>query len=172
MAFRHPTGRDFRRIAEQVTGRDLAGFWRDFMDGTDVLDMVIQKVATQEVLEGGWMDSPKGPVFAAPQPASPGRRGSVTLLRKGGLQLPITLWVRLENRTEQRLTWDGQDRWVTYEFDSPVVQAILDPDGNYPILKDRLHASYSAQPARRGLHYWSQMLWTVVTGLLQSAGLG
>jgi hypothetical protein len=172
MAFRHPTGRDFQRIAEQVTGRSLAGFWRDFVAGTDILDVVIQKVGTQEVLEGGWMESPAGPVFAAPQPASPGRRGSVTLLRKGGLQLPITLWVRLENRTEQRLTWDGQDRWVTYGFDSPVTMAILDPDGNYPLLKDRLHASYALKPARRGLHYWAQMAWGAITGLLQAAGLG
>ena len=172
MAFRHPTSQDFQRIAERVSGRNLAGFWRDFVDGTDVLDVVIQKVGTQEVLEGGWMESASGPVFANPQPASPGRRGSVTLLRRGGLRLPITLWVRLENRTEQRITWDGQDRWVTLDFDSPVTVAILDPDGNYPMLKDRLHANYSARPVRRGLHYWSQMVWGALTGLLQGAGIG
>lgn len=172
MAFRHPTSRDLQRVAEQVTGRNLAGFWRDFVEGTDTLDVAIQAVDSQDVLEGGWMDSPNGPVFAAPQPAAPGRRGSVTLVRRGGLRLPMTLWVRLENQTEQRLTWDGQDRWVTYEFDCPVNAAILDPDGNYPMLKDRLHASYSAQPVRRGLHYWSQVLWGAVTGLLQGAGLG
>jgi hypothetical protein len=172
MAFRHPTGRDFQRIAEAVTGRNLAGFWRDFMTGTDTLDVVIQEVGVREVLEGGWMEGPGGPVFAEPQPASPGRRGSVTLLRRGGLRLPLTLWVRLENRTEQRLSWDGQDRWVTYEFDSPVTMAILDPDGNYPMLKDRLHANYSAKPARRGLHYWSQLVWGALTGLLQGAGMG
>jgi len=172
MAFRHPTGRDLERIAGQVSGRDLSGFWRDFVEGTDTLDVVIQKVGTREVLEGGWMDSPQGPVFAAPQPAAPGRTGSLTLLRRGGLRYPITLWVRLENHTEQRLTWDGQDRWVTYPFDSPVAVAILDPDGNYPMLKDRLHASYSAQPARRGLHYWAQMVCGAIAGLLQAAGIG
>jgi len=172
MAFRHPSGRDFLRIAEAVSGRSLAGFWRDFIAGTDTLDVVIGRVGVREVLEGGWMEGPGGPVFASPQPASPGRRGSVTLLRRGGLRLPITLWARLENRTEQRLTWDGQDRWVTFEFDSPVTAAILDPDGNYPMLKDRLHASYSARPVRRGLHYWSQLVWGALTGLLQGAGLG
>jgi hypothetical protein len=172
MAFRHPTGRDFQRIAERVAGRELDGFWKDFVEGTDTLDVVIGKVEVREVLEGGWMESPQGPVFAAPQPAAPGRRGRLTLVRRGGLQLPITLWARLENRTEQRLAWDGQDRWATFEFDSPVTAAILDPDGNYPMLKDRLHANYSAQPARRGLHYWSQMVWGAITGLLQAAGAG
>ena len=172
MAFKHPTRNDFRRIAERVSGRDLSGFWRDFIEGTDTLDYVISGVKTQEVTEGGWLFSDKAPVFAAPQPAAPGRVGSITLERKGGLKLPITLWVRLENKEEQRLTWDGQDRWITYEFNSPVAAAVLDPDGNYPFLKDRLHASYTQKPVRRGFHYWAQMLWGAVAGLLQGGGIG
>jgi hypothetical protein len=128
-------------------------------------------VKTAEVFEGGWMDSPKGLVFAAPQTVSPGRKGSITLERRGGLKLPITLWVRLEDKSEQRLLWDGQDRWVTFEFEHPIQAAVLDPDGNYPILKDRLHAAYTVKPLRRGFHYWSQMLWGAVTGLLQGVGL-
>ena len=172
MAFRHPTRHDFKRIAERVSGKDLGAFWRDFVEGTEVLDVVIAKVGIQEVLEGGWMESPKGAVFAAPQPAAPGRRGSITLLRRGGLRLPITLWARLEDTTEHRITWDGQDRWATFEFESPVAVAILDPDGNYPMLKDRLHGNYSVKPMRRGLHYWSQVIWGVFTGFLQGAGIG
>ena len=173
MAFRHPTRQDFRRIAERVSGRDLAAFWRDFVEGTEVLDCAILEVNSREVTEGGWLFSPqKGPVFAAPQPLSPGRVGSITLERRGGIQVPLTLWVRLENREEQRVVWDGRDRWVTFEFHSPVVAAVLDPDGNYPMLKDRLHASYTATPSRRGFHYWAQMVWGAVAGILQGCGLG
>ena len=40
------------------------------------------------------------------------------------------------------------------------------------MLKDRLHANYSARPVRRGLHYWSQLVWGAITGLLQGAGFG
>jgi hypothetical protein len=53
-----------------------------------------------------------------------------------------------------------------------VEAALLDPDGNYPMLKDRLHASYVRRPIRRGFHYWSQMVWGTVTALLQGIGLG
>ena len=134
--------------------------------------MAILRVGSKDVYEGGWMDAPGGPVFTPPQPAAPGRTGSLTLVRRGGLRLPITVWVQLENRAEQRLTWDGQDRWATFEFDSPIAAAALDPDGNYPMLKDRLHACYTAAPVRRGLHYWSHLLWSALTGLLQGAGLG
>jgi hypothetical protein len=171
MAFKHPVRGDFKRIAEKVSGRDLTAFWKDFVEGTDTLDYVIRRVKSPEVFQGGWLDSNKGPVFAAPQSLAPGRRGSITLERRGGLRLPITLWVRLEDKSEQRLLWDGQDRWITYEFDHPVVAAVLDPDGNYPMLKDRLHAAYTVKPLRRGFHYWSQLAWGMVVGLLQGVGL-
>lgn len=172
MAFRHPTRLDFKRIAERVSGHDLSAFWRDFVEGTEVLDYAIRRVKSREVTQGGWLFSDKAPVFATPQPAAPGRVGSITLERKGGIKVPITLWVRLENREEQRLVWDGQDRWITYEFDSPVAAAVLDPDGNYPMLKDRLHASYTPKPIRRGFHYWAQMVWGSVAGWLQGCGIG
>jgi hypothetical protein len=172
MAFKHPTRQDFRRIAERVSGRDLTTFWRDFVEGTEVLSYAIHSVKTRDTTQGGWLFSDKGHVFAAPQPTTPGKVGAITLERSGGIKVPITLWVRLENREEQRLVWDGQDRWITYEFDSPVVAAVLDPDGNYPMLKDRLHASYTNKPVRRGFHYWSQMVWGAVAGLLQGCGIG
>jgi hypothetical protein len=172
MAFKHPTRHDFKRIAERESGRDLSGFFRDFVEGTGVLDYAIGRVETQEVQQGGWMDGPKGPVFAAPQQVRPGRRGSVVLLRKGDLVAPITLWVRLENREERRVTWDGRDRWARFEFESPVTAAVLDPDGNHPLLKDRLHASWTPKPARSGFHYWAQMVWGALVGLAQSCGIG
>jgi len=172
MAFRHPTRNDFKRIAERVSGRDLDEFWRDFVEGTETLDVVIQEVGVREIVRGGWMASAGGQVFVPPQPDSPGRKGTITLLRRGGISRPIVLWVRLENRLEHRMIWDGRDRWVTFDFDSPVTAAILDPDGRYPMLKDRLHAAYSSRPARTGFHYWSQLLWGALTALLQGAGLG
>ena len=171
MKFKHPTRGDFRRIAERVSGRDLTKFWQDFVEGTAVLDYAIHRVEVREVQQGGWMEGKDGVVFAAPQQVSPGRTGRVTLVRKGGITAPITLWVRLENREERRVTWDGEDRWATFDFDSPVAAAVLDPDGNHPMLKDRLHASWLPKPPSRGLHYWAQLAWGGFIGLLQSAGV-
>ena len=176
MAFKHPTRQDFRRIAERVSGKDLTAFWRDFVEGTEVLDIVIDEVQVLPVTKGGWVDSPKGPVFVAPQQVSPGARASITLRRRGGISVPVTLWVRLENRKEFRLQWDAKERWKTFDdpelFDAPVQAAILDPDGNHPLLKDRLHAHWVKQPARRSFHYWAQVAWGALTGLLQGAGIG
>lgn len=176
MRFKHPTRADFKRIAERVSGRDLSAFWRDFVEGTDILDYAIHKVTRMEITAGGWMEGPKGLVFNPPQPTSAGSRGTITLVRKGNLVRPMTLRLWLENKKELRLTWDGKDRWKTFGaddgIDSPIASALLDPDGNYPILKDRLHASYTTHPSGRGFNYWSQLVWGSLTGLLQSCGLG
>lgn len=171
-AFRHPTAADLKRALERASGRDLTAFWRDFVEGTETLDYVIAKVQSPQVLEGGWMERGKDMAFAAPQQVAPGRRGRIVLERRGGIRLPVTLWVRLQDRSEHRLVWDGMDRWTAFEFDAPVAAAVLDPDGNHPMLKDRLHASWTARPARRGLHYWSQVLWGGITSLLQGIGVG
>ncbi len=172
MRFKHPTAQDFKRIAERVAGRDLSSFWRDFVEGSEVLDYAIQKVEVRETLQGGWMEGKEGaPVFAAPQSVTPGRTGRVVLVRKGGIIAPMTLWVRLENKEERRLLWDGKDRWTAFDFESPVVAAVLDPDGNHPMLKDRLHASWLPKPPKRGFHYWAQLIWGGFIGALQAAGV-
>jgi len=171
-AFRHPTAMDFRKALEQASGRDLSAFWRDFIEGTGELDYAIAEVETLDVLEGGWMFTNDQRTFMPPQPVSPGRRGRIVLERRGTIQVPITLWVRLEDRSEHRLVWDGRDRWTAFTFDHPVVAAVLDPDGNHPMIKDRLHTSYTVHPVRRGFHYWSQLIWGGLLSLLQGIGLG
>ena len=41
-AFRHPSPGDFFRTVEDVTGADLAWFWRAFWYGTEVLDLALE----------------------------------------------------------------------------------------------------------------------------------
>ncbi len=171
-AFGHPTAADFKRSLERASGRDLSTFWRDFVEGTGSLDYAIAEVETTEVMQGGWMMRNGQREFVPPQQVAPGRRGRIVLERRGEIQVPITLWVRLEDRSEHRLSWDGQSRWTAFTFDHPVVAAVLDPDGNHPMLKDRLHASYTQRPVRRGFHYWGQLVWGGVLSVLQGVGLG
>ena len=87
MAFKHPVGADFRRIAERITGRDLGTFWKDFLEGTEVLDYTIRRVWSPEVL-GGRLDGFTQGTGVRSAPASgswasrlhhPGARGRLAL---------------------------------------------------------------------------------------------
>jgi aminopeptidase N len=46
-AFKHPTPADFFRTIENVSGRDLTWFWRDWWYGTETLDLTLTKVVTR-----------------------------------------------------------------------------------------------------------------------------
>jgi hypothetical protein len=47
-AYKHPTPADFFRTIENVSGQDLAWFWRSFFYESDVLDIGIDSVTTHE----------------------------------------------------------------------------------------------------------------------------
>ncbi|MDF1504072.1 M1 family metallopeptidase, partial [Roseisolibacter sp. H3M3-2] len=119
-AFRHPTPGDFFRTVEDVTGDDLAWFWRAFWYGTEVLDLALEGVETTEK-DGA-------------------RVATLTVRRTTGVPFPIA--VRLK-------TADGQTRdvrvpvdvWarargdrvtVTIPVDAAVTGARLWPDPSAP----------------------------------------
>jgi hypothetical protein len=74
-AFRHPGPADFFRTVEQVSGRDLAWYWRGFWYGDDVLDIGIAAV----VASGGTT--------------------SIALRQHTGIPFPVTLRVAYADGT-------------------------------------------------------------------------
>jgi hypothetical protein len=170
MAFKHPTHLDFKRIAERISGRNLDIFWSDYIMGTGTLDYQIERVSVLSVREGGWDINREGDAsFESIRELLP--QGRIKLERRGDIVSPITLWVKLSTGEERKVRWDGKDRWVHFDFPAPIVQAQLDPDYEYPILRDRLYASWSPKAPTRGIAYWAHLVTTFLTYCLQGIGL-
>jgi hypothetical protein len=170
MAFKHPTHLDFKRIAERISGRNLDIFWSDYIMGTGTLDYQIERVSVLSAREGGWDINREGDAsFESIRELLP--QGRIKLERRGDIVSPITLWVKLSTGEERKVRWDGKDRWVHFDFPAPIVQAQLDPDYEYPILRDRLYASWSPKAPTRGIAYWAHLVTTFLTYCLQGIGL-
>ena len=170
MAFKHPTHLDFKRIAERISGRNLDIFWSDYIMGTGTLDYQIERVSVLSAREGGWDINREGDAsFESIREHLP--QGRIKLERRGDIVSPITLWVKLSTGEERKVRWDGKDRWVHFDFPAPIVQAQLDPDYEYPILRDRLYASWSPKAPTRGIAYWAHLVTTFLTYCLQGIGL-
>ena len=170
MAFKHPTHLDFKRIAERISDRNLDSFWSDYVTGTGILDYQIERVSVVTMREGGWNIHEANPATFEPiRKTLP--QGRIKLQRRGDLIAPMTLWVRLSTGEERKVRWDGKDRWVNFDFPAPIIQAQLDPDYEYPILQNRLYASWSPEPPTRGIAYWAHLVTSFFTYCLQSAGL-
>ncbi|HKP77359.1 MAG TPA: M1 family metallopeptidase [Longimicrobiaceae bacterium] len=52
--FKHVTGEDFRRVAEEVSGRPLGWFWDQWIRRTDKLDYSVASVRSRHLARGRW----------------------------------------------------------------------------------------------------------------------
>lgn len=111
--FRHVSGAALRRVAEEVSGRDLGWFFDQWLHGTGTLDYAVGEVSVEEAGDGEW-------------------RVSVEVLREGENWMPVTVEagdasVRVEARerstTVELLT---DDRPATVELDPD--RELLDTD--------------------------------------------
>jgi hypothetical protein len=114
-AFKHPQPADFFRTVEELTGRDLAWFWRSFFYTTSALDQSV---------EGVKQDS--------------AGTSQVTLVNLGDAVMPVELELAFEDGTTEvaRLPveiWYGGNRYV-YKVTTAksIASARVNPDGTLP----------------------------------------
>jgi hypothetical protein len=117
-AFKHPYPADFIRTIEDVSGRDLAWFWRGWIFTTAALDLGIESV-TQRVQGSGNV-------------------ARVILRNQGQQVMPVRLSLTLRDGSTMDVKlpveiWYGGDRYVAViPTASPVVSATIDRDGMLP----------------------------------------
>jgi len=117
-AFKHPTPADWFRTIENVSGQDLAWFWRGFFYSTDVLDIGIDNVVNSE------QDGAQVAV--------------VTLSKNTSIPFPVSLRLGLADGSTQDVhlpvdIWSrGNVFKATVAVKSAVMGARLWPDGAVP----------------------------------------
>jgi hypothetical protein len=111
-AFKHPQPADFFRTMEEVSGRDLAWFWRGFFYTTAALDQSVESVKQDSA-----------------------GTSQVTLVNLGDAVMPVELELAFEDGTTQMIKlpveiWYGGNRYV-YELPAgkAVLSARVNPDG-------------------------------------------
>jgi hypothetical protein len=151
--FTHPTGEDFLKTIEEVTGQDLRWYFDQAVRGTNTLDYEVADLRSDRL---DW--------YAANAP--PERKGrtvyrdSVLVQRKGDFVLPVQVKVAFDNGESVREHWDGRDRWVrfSYERKAKLVSAEVDPDHLVWLDSNFFNNSRTQEPhtaARRKLTtYW------------------
>jgi len=114
-AFKHPQPTDFFRTMEQVSGRDLAWFWRSFFYTTAALDQSVEGVKQEG--DGS---------------------AQVALVNLGDAVMPVELELAFQDGSKELVKlpveiWYGGNRYV-YEVPSgkAVVSARVNPDGTFP----------------------------------------
>ncbi|HXW56723.1 MAG TPA: M1 family metallopeptidase [Candidatus Cybelea sp.] len=141
--FTHPTGEDFLKTLEDVTGQDLRWYFDQAAYGTNILDYEIADAHSDPVR---WY-----------QPVSGGRkpyRSYVTVHREGDFVFPVDVRVKFDDGSSTVEHWDGRDRWVryTYEQGAQVETAEIDPDQKIVLDRNFFNNSYAVHGDDRATH--------------------
>jgi aminopeptidase N len=131
--FTHPTGADFLRTLNEVSGQDLTWYFSQAVTGTRILDYRVLSCASDPVDEG--RASKKDKLYA----------DTVVIQRKGDFVFPVDIEIRFEDGSRRREHWDGADRWVryTYEKHARIDSVEVDPEHRILLLRNRFGASWT-----------------------------
>ena len=140
--FKHPTGTDFMKTVEDVSGQDLSWFFNQAISGTNVLDYEIE-------------DAHSDPLNWYEKNSKDGQyRTYVTVHRKGDFIFPVDLRVTFDDKSTATEHWDGKDRWMRYQYIHPAEVASAEIDPEHKIVLDRnfFNNSYTVAADDRSQH--------------------
>ncbi|MGD0306976.1 MAG: M1 family metallopeptidase [Candidatus Acidiferrales bacterium] len=144
--FTHPTGTDFIKTVEEVSGRDLKWYFDQAVYGTQVMDYSVANAHSDPLKwwEPSIGSNPKDEVY----------RTYVSVKRDGDFVFPVDVVVRFDDGSTATEHWDGQERWTRFQYDrkAKVVSAEIDPQTQVTMDRNFFNNSYTLDADARATH--------------------
>ncbi len=151
--FTHPTGEDFIKTVEEVSGKNLRWYFDQAISGTQMLDYKILDAHSDPV---NWYK----PKDTAAKNRDVLYRTYVTVQRKDDFVFPVDVKIAFDDNQSVTEHWDGRDRWVRYVYDreSQIVSAEIDPEHQVWLDRDLFNNSYTSESDNRATKKLSNIL--------------
>jgi hypothetical protein len=172
--FAHPTSHDFARVVDEVSGRDMKWFFDQFVFGNRLLDYRVAECECEKIgVYKGIFDLGGKRVTVDLKQAEeeeearekdknfkPRYRCRVAVRREGDAQAPVELNVKFKDGSVETRHWDGQYRWVRYEFEeqSEIEWAEIDPQNKLLLDVNFANNSHTKEAQTAPLLKWSANL--------------
>jgi hypothetical protein len=147
--FTHPTGEDFLKTIEQVSGKDLHWYFNQAIYGTQILDYSLADAHSDPLK---WWDTPAHASKADEK--NQVYRTYVTVARKGDFVFPVDVDIKFDDGSAAVEHWDGQDRWVRYQYDrkAKIQSAQIDANNQITLDRDPFNNSFVKEADPRAAH--------------------
>ena len=151
--FTHPTGTDFTKTIEEVSGQKLDWFFQQALYGTNILDYEVLSIRSDPL---DWFE----PHASKPKKNETAYRDTVLVHRKGDFISPVEVRIVFDDGEQVREKWDGRDRWVrfSYQKKARVTSAEVDPQHAIRLDDDLFNNSRAEKRDRRAARklstYW------------------
>jgi hypothetical protein len=158
-AFRHPSGRDFINVVNEVVRRELPDrfpggmdwFFNQTLYGTGICDYAVTSVQITESEEEN--EDNAGTVIAdstSTEEEAVIFESHILLTRNGEVCLPVEVLIRFSDGSEITENWDGMSRFKEFTFTghTEVDWVIIDPGYKITMDVDYVNNSYAVDPDR------------------------
>ncbi len=180
--FGHPAAPDFIATVNAVSGRDMNWFFQQFLYSSNTADFAVGEVSSQpdHTGEGVFDEAGQRKTVTVEQASKIDKdkakakketfRSKVTILRRGEVVYPVEIFMRFENGETERKQWDGQYRWVKYEFVKPskLTFVVIDPEHKLILDTDWSNNSHVIKTKNATTVKWSSSLLFWVQQILQT----
>lgn len=178
--FRHPCGKDFIAIVNEVVqkrlgnkfGENMDWFFNEVLYGTDICDYKLASISVDKVEQPrGAYDSAGGNKFykVKRETSKPIYKSKVVVYRLGEVIMPEEILVHFDNGKEILESWDGKHRThdLIYERPEKVVWAKVDPYNKIPMDVNIINNSYTTEPDGTTItKYFAKFLFWVENTML------
>ncbi len=161
--FRHPTGKDFIAVVNEVVnkdhgnkfGKNMNWFFDQVLDGTEICDYKLAKISNDKVTTALGVFEKQDSKKTISVSENTGKYNSTVVIhRLGEVKLPVEVLIHFENGEEVLEKWDGQDR--SYEFSytgkSKIAWAEIDPEHKLAMDINTINNSYKIEPEKKA--FW------------------
>jgi hypothetical protein len=153
--FTHPTGEDFLKTIEEVSGKNLRWYFDQAVYGTNILDYEILKAHSDRL---NWYEK-KSAFGDSSKDKDQVYRTSVSVHRKGDFVFPVDIEIKFTDGQTVLEHWDGRDRWIRYEYvrNAKIKSAEIDPQHQVLLDRDLFNNSYVEEEDPHAVHKLSHI---------------
>ena len=153
--FTHPTGEDFLKTIEEVSGKNLRWYFDQAVYGTNILDYEILKAHSDRL---NWYEK-KSAFGDSSKDKDQVYRTSVSVHRKGDFVFPVDIEIKFTDGQTVLEHWDGRDRWIRYEYvrNAKIKSAEIDPQHQVLLDRDLFNNSYVEEEDLHAVHKLSHI---------------
>lgn len=178
--FKHPSSEDFFRVANEVSGKDLAWFFDQTVKGTGILDYAVASIRSRTAaVPAGVLDGPKGRTTTKVAEAREKARNDsdlpweseVLVQRKGDVVFPVQIALHYAGGRVDRRSWDGRDRWLKIRTTTreKLEWADVDPERRVLLDVDYLNNARRVDSDSRVSTRWSTRLMFWIQNVVATA---
>jgi len=148
--FKHPRSEDFFDVVNQVSGQNMSWFFEQTYNSSNVFDYAVGRVVSNPVEEPmGYVKQNGQMVFQSREESAPEMYESIVFARRWGEAIfPVDVKVTFSDSEEIIEQWDGEERWIRFDYAKPARVVKVEVDPNHILVLDinRTNNSWVSEP--------------------------